>query len=455
MSILKFILGFTVLFLSGNAILNRLKASFSILEKISLAGILGLGLGTFEIILIESISLPVNYIYFIITSMAVLVLLNIQKPFNFHHALNFSASKEERFRSYEIYYVLSIFVLFIISAWRCYYFPITPYDSRVGIDLVAKYAVAEETIKSSVFTILPKYHFLGNQPIYAPFAMLMQIIFRLFGFPFGKLWLTLIFLFFLMFAYSRFRKVIHPTLAGFLIILFLVIPELYAYTFLIQTDYSNALFMGLGVFFFYEFYKHRFNSYFWLSVMFITLACWTRTETIFFIPFGSLIILWMYQTLKDIIVWKKAVLFSLFPLLTIILWNIIYLKLYLHADTETVNKITFDFSNYFERVTSNIANMFDRVLFVHNYWSYGFIGPLILSGINIIGYKSLKGSMFLLWALIIFFMFLVFLLHIKDVTIANTFRRGAFKFFPLLIFYLAYSRMFQKLSEKITNWEHQ
>lgn len=457
MILLKFILAFSLLFLSGNSILNRFNYHPSLLERISLSGIIGMGLGTFELILIEFIGLPIVYLNFALTALILLIVLNISNPFNFQYALNFSSGvKEAPFRSYEIYFILGIVILLIASAWRCYYNPIAPYDSKVGIDLVAKYAVKESVLASSVFMEFPKIHDLGNQPIYAPFAMLMQTMFRLIGFSFGKVWLSLFYLSFLTFLYSRIRKVIHPYLAGLLMAFFIFIPELYSYSFLIQTDFSNALFFAIGVFFFYEFYKKQKNKLLWLSTLFMAFACWTRTETIFFLPFGGLILLWnYYSSLKDYRVWIKVALFGIIPFTTIIIWNFLFVKAWIPADPETLSKINFDFTNYLSRMASNIGEMNNTVLYKETYWNYGLWGSLILAGISMIGFKSLKGTMYLLWCLIIYFTFVLLLMHVQDVNVEYTFRRGAFKFFPLFIFFLAHSRLFEKLSSAISEWEYQ
>lgn len=456
MTLIQFIVAFSLMFLAGHSLLNRMKFNSSILEKISLSAIVGLGLVTFNLILLDFLQIPVTYLSALIILFLTTVGLNINQINNPKGIFKFSSDiKEEGFRSYEIYFIAGILILLAASAWRCYYQPVVPFDSKVGIDLVAKYAAKESAISCSVYTQLSQIHGLGNQTIFAPFTMLMQTMFRIIGFSFGKVWLSLFFLSFLTFIYSRLRKVVHPYLAGLILLLFLFSPELYSYSFLVQTDLSNAMFFGIGVIFFYDYYKTKTNRYLWLSTLFMTFACWTRTETIFFIPFGGLILLWThYADLNNVNIWFKTILFGLFPFLTIVIWNFFFVKFWIPADPGTIDKINLDITNYFQQLSDNIKQMNDQVTFRNRLWNYFVWTSIVIAGVSVVVLRSLKGTMFLLWALIVYFTLILIKTHVSDVSIANTLRRGFFKLFPILTMFIAHSELFQKLSRAISNWEH-
>ncbi|MVM36861.1 hypothetical protein GO730_02870 [Spirosoma sp. HMF3257] len=70
--------------------------------------------------------------------------------------------------------------MLVISAWKCAWYPNIPFDTIVGPDLVATFAVREQTLISSVFTEhLQTVSVFSNQPFYAPFTALQQIIYLL------------------------------------------------------------------------------------------------------------------------------------------------------------------------------------------------------------------------------------------------------------------------------------
>ena len=227
------------------------------------------------------------------------------------------------FHLYEIPFFILLAYLLFISVWKCFYYPNIPFDTMVGSDMVAKAAVMEGTLDNSIFNdFLPQISTLSNQPYYAPFTMLMQVIFLALGGLFGKVWLSVLVIAFWLFLYFELRHYIHPILAGILIIIAFYSPEMFAYTYLVQTDYANAIFFVAGVSMFNRYLKEEGKGYFWAAAILFGLATWTRTETVFFLPLITVLI-----ALKDGI--KKAifqsVLFGLFSVVLVLLWNYLFL----------------------------------------------------------------------------------------------------------------------------------
>lgn len=94
----------------------------------------------------------------------------------------------------------------------------------VGAELLAKYAVKEGTIISSVFT--DNIRLSSNNPFKPPYPMNLQIIYKLAGFEFGKIWLIKNVFFFIVFLYSVLKEKLHPVLVGIFVLLFIAIPEM-------------------------------------------------------------------------------------------------------------------------------------------------------------------------------------------------------------------------------------
>ena len=134
-----------------------------------------------------------------------------------------------------------------------------PRDAVVGMDLVAKIAVEEGTIASSVFTGPELAGRLSNQPFYAPFVMLMQLIFRLAGESLGQVWPSVLFVAFTVFLYDWVRERLHPVLAGLLTLFFLTVPIVHTYSYFVITDLANAVFFGVAAAYLHRYLKRRRN----------------------------------------------------------------------------------------------------------------------------------------------------------------------------------------------------
>src|SRR5260221_14117267 len=85
-----------------------------------------------------------------------------------------------------------------------------------------------------------------NNQFKSPFLISLQIIYKLVGFPFGQVWLSIVFVCFIVFLYHVLKEKLHTLIAGFLLLLFLMTPEMYAYSFMLLYVYSKLVFYFLG-----------------------------------------------------------------------------------------------------------------------------------------------------------------------------------------------------------------
>ena len=142
-----------------------------------------------------------------------------------------------RIQSYELPYWLIIGFLIFVSVWRCYYLPPTSRDALSGPEAIAEYAVREQSMINSFFRI---DLWSTNNQFKSPFLISLQIIYKLAGFPFGQVWLSIVFICFVVFLYNALKEKLHPIIAGLLLLLFLMTPEIYAYTFMIQIGRASC-----------------------------------------------------------------------------------------------------------------------------------------------------------------------------------------------------------------------
>ncbi len=355
-------------------------------------------------------------------------------------------------KMYELIFFGVFAYLFFISAWRTWYLPVTPFDAINGIDLFAKFTIKENTFVSSIFdlSIIPG---LSTQTFYAPFTSFMQITYRLCGFPWGQVWLSIVFFCFIITAYSKLSERCHPIIVGLSLLLLLIAPEFYAYTFLLQTDFTNAVFFGLAVIWFHDYWISDSKSSFYFSLLWFFAACWTRSETIFFMPFGSLLVLWKYYKngeIKNGII--QGIIFTGIPGITTLLWNGIFYNLIFPRHPDSASELFLpDYS--FSLVLDIINEMNDVVIFEFDYWGYAMPLFFIILIINYLKYKDKQSLVIVAWLCILYFVFMLMKMHMVHVDISKTFRRGYFKFLMLYSIYFACTDLATRFSKKIWDWE--
>ena len=350
--------------------------------------------------------------------------------------------------------------LLFISGWKSAWFPNLPFDTIVGPDLVATFAVREHTLVSSVFTEhLPSVSIFSNQPFYAPFTAMQQIMYLLTShgigpFAFGKIWLTILVIAFGLFLYAELRERIHPLLAGLLVTLLACSPELFAYTFLLQTDWANAAFFATGVILLQRYLESKQRGAFVASTLFLALACWTRTETILFVPIASLLLLIssLRSSPRRAIIRAGALFIAC--LLPFVFWNYIILRGYVslpaNAHLGTYHLIVND---YFSKLLATYTSMNKQVVFDADYWNYAVPVFFVLTVLNIVFFRDKQGLIILVWIFGTYVLFGLLILHVDGANIAYTFRRGFFKILLLMYFYLGSTSLFQWLSNWLYRWE--
>lgn len=450
---MKFVLVLILTFFLGLTILRRINYRSDKIEISGLSLLLGIGFSTFLVFLLDVIGISLTFLS-VFVSMGVVCLLlgypelrNLLANKKFDFNLSFKTVKNISIEEWFFLIIITGFI--VISLWRCYYLPITPYDSIVGIDLVAKYAVEAGQINSFMFNDL--HGLLSTQPYYAPFAALCQIIYRLADLPFGKIWLSLLFLSFIIIFYRKLRQEIHPVFAGLLTIILISIPEFYAYTFMVQTDFSNAVFVSLAIIYAFQFIKSQDMAHFWISAILFGFGCWSRSETFAFsLVAGLLVFIFTYKQKQN----KSFLLVAYFigiSFLFFSIWNLYYLPHVLNYSPESYFKFGFWDK---ERLTLLFDGMVG-ILFNINYWGYlphVFVGFAL---INIVFFRDKENLFLLLWIIMLFTGFLILLYHLQlsiSSNINNTFRRGSFKFWPVMVYYIGTSYIIKKVSQKITNW---
>lgn len=359
-----------------------------------------------------------------------------------------------RLKLYEIPFVAVIAFMIFVSAWRCFYYPPTARDLTSGAEVIAEFAVKEKTMINSVFSVNLE---TTNNQFKPPYLTTLQIIYKYAGFPFGQIWLSSIFLFFIIFLYHSLSVRLHKILTGALLIFFIAIPEMYAYTIMALFDYSNAVFLFLALYFLFEhFLAEQKPKYLYFSSLVMAISVYIRSETLVLAFFIGLYMFW-FQYFKNKRGFIKAALQStiyiLLPVLFYILSITIYIDRYLPQQynvTGLVNNNLFDVTPFFTRLSEmNTKLIFaENNTYMYGYFFYLFIIFFLAELIFLRGFNT-DAKKWLVATFIIFvgLAFLGYLLPLLDLN--NSTKRGLFKIFPVMLFYFSCNQLLMKASDRL------
>jgi hypothetical protein len=361
-----------------------------------------------------------------------------------------------RVQPYEIPYWIIIGFLILVSVWRGYYLPPTSRDALSGPEAIADIAVREHTLINSFFGI---DLWSTNNQFKSPFLISLQLIYKMAGFPFGQIWLSIVFISFTVFLYHALRERIHPLLAGMLLLLFIMTPEMYAYTFMILYDYSNMIFFFLSLYFLFAWTRDGVRSQFLFAGLLMGIATYIRSETlalaILFFPVILLVQRRQKMAVKRIVV---SNLFFLLPsLIGYYLPSQLYINYYLpvHYDIGgLVNNHLSSLQPLFQRYGDIVTRLMTSEFAIH-LWGYFFYLTAILFVAEAIFLRRFsKEARNWLYAIVVLYLGLGALgWALPMMNLNETTKRAMFKMLPLALFYLANNGLLIRLSGAINRWE--
>ncbi|MFL5739922.1 MAG: hypothetical protein ACJ75B_06880 [Flavisolibacter sp.] len=365
-------------------------------------------------------------------------------------------SAKMRIQFYELPFLLVIGLIVFLSVWRCFYFPPTPRDLTSGAELIAEYTVREKTMINSVFTVNME---TNNNQFKSPFITSLQIIYKYAGFPFGQIWLSSVFIGFLAFLYRALCKNLHPIIAGFLLLSFVAIPEMYAYTFMVLYDYSTAVYFCIGTFFLVRYFENGHPREMALAGLFMGMAVYIRSESLVLVALFLPALFWHHiKRWEGLQLITRAGLLLLIPsvffyLITIWLYNDHYLP-NAYPVEGLVNHHLLNLGPLFAR----FADVNNKLIFSEtgiDYYAYFiFIFLLVLLLDLVLTDKWSTASRNWLYAVLVVYLglpVLGYLLPLMDLD--NSTKRGLFRIFPLMLLYMGNCGLLSTLSENIREWE--
>ena len=457
MSGIMIIVLFTIIqFIAGFGLINLFNIQLKPGLLISLAILIGMAVFSIMPFVLQLAYIPLTSTNIFISIIAACVLLNSKFKSGIARLKELRSGIRFKIKLYEIPFVIMIVFIVFVSAWRCFYFPPTPRDLTSGAEVIAEFAIREKTMINSVFSVNLE---TTNNVFKPPFITCLQIIYKYAGFEFGQVWLSTIVACFLIFLYHALSLTVHRIFAGLLVLFFMAIPEMFAYTFMVLFDYSNAVFFFLSVWFLYLFFQNQQRNYLIFAGVLMAIATYIRSETLILACLMVPAILWFHWKNKTGLV--KGLLSSAFfvapSVLSYIISVSIYINRYLPVKYNVegqVNKNLGDLSPFFNRLSDINSELIFSAKGVgfYGYFIYFFLLLLLLE--LVIKRKFTPVTRNWLYAVLVIYIgfpLLGYLLPLLDLN--NSTKRGLFKIFPLMLLYLANNSLLVSWSQKILKWE--
>jgi hypothetical protein len=443
-------------FLAGFGVLCLLKIYLKPSLFISLSVLIGVAVFSLVPFLLQLAYVPLTAFNVFVSLIATSFILNLKSKKGFLHILNSLKGYRFQLKLYEIPALLLILLMVFVSVWRCYYYPPTPRDLTSGAEVIAEYAVREKTMINSVFTVDLS---TTNNQFKPPFITCLQIIYKYAGFPFGQVWLCSIFVFFLVFLYHVLLSRLHQIIAGLLLVMFMVIPEMYGYTIMALFDYSNAVFFCLSLYFLFGYFEKEQINRIILSGILMAIATYIRSETLILAILVVPVILFHHWRRKNIS-WSSLLNASYFivPSFLIYLLSItIYINLYLPSLYQIDSLLNTNLTNltpFYQRISDMTGKFLlaGEVLTRYGYFVFLFVIVLLAD----VFHKNSWNQTSLNWLFAVFIVYvgipiIGFLFPLYDLD--NSTKRGLLKLFPLMLLFMGNSRFLAYISESIKKWE--
>ena len=441
-------------FATGFGVLGKFRIQLKPAMHISLSVLLGVAVFSLAPFLLQLLFVPLTADNVFLALAVTCLLLNVRSASRIR--LLGQTMKDAKFRVtlYDIPFIIVIGFIMFVSVWRCFYFPPTSRDLTSGAEVIAEYAVREKTMINSVFSLHLE---TMNNHFKSPFIISLQVIYKYAGFPFGQIWLGAVFISFIVFLYHALALTLHRLLAGMLMVCFLAIPEMYAYTFMVLYDYSNAVFFFLSVYFMIEFFKVDKKYYIAFAGFLMAIATYIRSETLVLAGMLAPAIAWHCIRNRDKF-FKPVLALLRFLLPALLMYFVmvnIYIDHYLPVKYDIgglVNHDLFNLRPLWERfIDINTELLFSaQGVLYYGYFIFIFLAILLADVLKLDG--NGKNWAYAVLVVYVGLAVLGFLLPLLDLD--NSTKRGLFKIFPLMLLYLGNSTLLQNLSAKINNWEH-
>jgi hypothetical protein len=226
---------------------------------------------------------------------------------------------------------------------------------------------------------------------------------------------------------------------------------MFGYTYLLQTDYLNAVYMTIGVYALWQGADQRNTAMMFASMVFFAAGCWSRTETILLVAIGlasTLPYLWKVLGARQALRFTGVA--AALCLAVFALWHVVFFNAYLPVRPQTADQLVgFDPARFIEVAASTWTAVISRI----DYWGIIVWLFVVVGTVNAVLYRRIASSLLMLWIGAILLGLWLSGTLFSAAVVEQTLRRGMFKLIPLLVFAIAATEVVTSVSNRLSSWE--
>ena len=467
---------FTLIFITGLLIVLLISDKFSLGEKLGLTPLVGLGYTTFLMFFLDAAGMGIRFsnvaaglLATITIAGACLAYLYSKKLRSFQLFPNEKPSLAGINLPWLVFFVFGAYMAYGITV-KCLYWPPAEFDSIEGYDLLAKAIAHEGTIANSILLNPAIVAGCGPRLLYPPLFASCNAICYMCGMESPKLITAIFFLSWLVLFYSLIKRFVPHTAAIVATFMMMIAPEMFANASFTLTNLPTAIYAATAVLSFYIWYERRIEGFFYLSIITLLFATWTRSDGVVFYPAIMLVLLYDGWKTKTI---KRILSYGIISIIPFVLWHF-YLTAHIERQQNSffITKLFFDADKLGQVWGAAKTMLFNTQL-------YGFVFHFFV--VIIILYIIYKIFLFLsadeakrknifqaddrFSFLVVFFggwaLYTLLFYQMKNTDgslfapggwMLSGYKRGMFSFVPLAMFYVVSNPLAMWLYAKLSSW---
>jgi hypothetical protein len=409
-------------YLLGLSVMLLISRKYSLTEIIGYSFLIGMGLETFILFLLDVVNVQYSQGIIIGINLAAIAAIN---GANYKNLLQLRTAFKAPDLSLKHIDLAAIFIfcgmayLFDDITIKNLFWPTAEHDSIGSFDKLGRIMAIEGKLKISLF----QYHLQGAGGIYPPLYHGSLAYVYIFGAMMGKIVTTLFFLSLLTTFYSLLRNYLSAWASALFTLLLMITPELFSHAALSLDNLPTTAYVGPGALATFVWLDKRDNKYLWLGAILTAFGIWIRSDTIVFTAASLLIVGIDFLRRRN---FKDALAYAAIIVTPFLIWT-----LYLKFKIAQVQTARFDLG-----IGYNAERM-------HTVSSY--LKAFIFGG----EYGRIDGGQ--LYGIVFLFFFLTIFINLVLIYWAGTKKILTDKMYPLIFFFTAlflYTAVFYFISEK-------
>lgn len=412
-----------------------LKLNLGLPERLSVSYLLGIGIFTFIVFLIDyflnlNFSLANTFIILIFTCVIFL---------GFAYRGMFRLFRNIRFRRPVLKFnrrtlfwgfILGLFGYTLLAN---VFWPISDWDALALYDFRARVFLIDTNL---IHAAISNIYFL-TYPLLTSLAHLF--VYQI-GFSNPKFIYSLFYLSFVVIFYYSLRRNVSENKAMFFTVVASIIPEVFTHSMKAYTNLPYAVYLACGIFYLYEWIKNKRISYILLSAILVGLSSWVRsTEPFWGVPLFAVFLFALIT--KN---WKAFIYYLVIIFAFRLPWNMF--ENYINASRVIPSISNNPSLSYFGIIKSiRLDGLLHVTSFVYNYvfstWGLAFMGFVLIASKAMFDWKRKSTQflyMILLFYIVLFAGTVVFSIGYPEWdTIPDSARRMSIFLLPLMIYSIA------------------